>query len=495
MSDRPFGFTAPQVARNRVAMTTRWTTTWLSSVALTVAIGTTAAAETKRALVVVDGAAAAEQAIQMSETLLGLGFDVSRLEAPSETDLTHALDDLSGHDGPTAIYVASNGLTLADLTNGSDANPRFVFVDACDAAGAGDMPANVFVVRPGADCAETVAPLVQEWLTVPGLTTDQWELGDGVQVTSTLTVPYVFRPTTSDVRLTAEDYALLETLSPDERAQMIRLWRGAGIVVDVADGPAVAAVAPVQVARDPVQVIAPVSVAAATSVVRPVAPAPVVAGSGQGGGGPVVSRTLSPTIDLPTPGEEGRPQPSILVGFVVDALPDAPEVPDEPVAGATFGADDVAAREALRDQDAALFEGLVASGAFDPAGSDVARALQVELARINCYTAGIDGVWGPGSQRALAAFYELSGTSQPDQDPSLDDFRAVLAASGIRCPDPAPRPAAQPVAQAQPSQPSRAATAAPAQSSRAAPAPAPAPAAPSTPRRSISQTSGSGIFR
>ncbi len=478
-------------------MAHRRITTCLSSVALAVSVGTGAAADVKRALVVVDRPDAAARAIAMSETLLGLGFDVSRLETPPADELDAALTDLAIAEGPTAIYFAGDAADLPALLQGVGTAPRFVFVDACQTQGSEDLPANVFLVSPGADCAEDVAEIVQDWLTVPGLSTDQWTLGADAKVTSTLTMPYVFRETTSEVRLTAEDYALLDTLSPEARAQMIALWRNAGIVVDVADAGPQSSVSPVPIARDTVQVIAPVSVATAGSVVRPVAPVPVSGGVAGTAPATSTSRALSPTIDLPTAGEGGLPQPSILVGFVVDDLPSAPEVPDEPIAGATFGTDDVTAREALRDQDEALFNGLVASGAFDPS-DNVIRALQVELARINCYTSGIDGAWGPGSQRALAAFYELAGTPGADQTPDLEDFRAVIAASGIRCPDPAPQPVAQPAAQARAAtQPARTAAPAPSQPRRAtpAPAPAPAPAAPSTPRRSINQAGGSGIFR
>ncbi len=485
------------MAQSWVMMARRWITTGLCASALAVSFATVAHAEAKRALVVVDRPDAADQAIAISETLLGLGFDVARLESPTPQALDDALQTLTVEGGPTAIYFAGDLGDLTDFTGAGGETPRFIFVDACQEVAVDALPSNVFLVSPGADCAGDVAAVVQEWLTVPGLSTDQWDLGETVQISSTLTAPYVFRETTSEVRLTAEDYALLDSLSPEARAQMIRLWRSAGIAVDVADATALAPVAPVQVARDTVQVIAPVSAAAASTVVRPIAPVPVSGGVTQPARAGSTSRTLSPTINLPTPGAAGLPAPSILVGFVTDSLPEAPEVPDEPVAGAAFGTDDVAAREALREQDADLFAGLVSSGAFDPT-DDVIRALQVELARINCYTSGIDGAWGPGSQRALAAFYDLSGTNPSDATPDLEDFRTVIAANGVRCPDPAPQPTRQAATSSQSTaQPARAAAPAASQPRRAtpAPAPAPAPAAPSAPRRSINQTGGSGIFR
>ncbi|MEL6640527.1 MAG: hypothetical protein AAFP98_04310 [Pseudomonadota bacterium] len=480
------------MARTRMVMTTRAMTTVLCSTVLTVALSSAATAESKRALVIAEDVSAADKAIALSETFMGLGFDVTRLQEPTQSAIDEAVAALTTEDAPVAIYYAGDNLDLTALTDAPARAPRFVFAETCETANS-DLSENVLLVMGSTDCTVDVAAAVTHWLTVPGLATDQWALDDDLFVSSTLMEPFVFRPTTSEVRLSADDYALLDDLSPVAREQMIALWRAAGIAVDVADADEIAPLAPVAVAQDTVRVVAPVQSAVVTDVVRPIAPTLAAGGSPAPSDVTVIARPLSAPIGLPTPGQDGLPTPSILVGFVVDALPDAPEVPEEPVAGAVFGADDVAAREALREQDAALFGGLVETGAFDPPEADVVRALQIELARINCYTAGIDGAWGPGSQRALAAFYEERGSAPPGTEPDLENFRAVIAASGVRCPDPAPRPTPQPVAQTRAAvQPAPAA--APART-QPAPAPAPAPAAPSTPRRSINQTGGSGIFR
>lgn len=439
-------------------------------------------AEQKAALVVAAGPDEAAQAVAMSQTLLGLGFDVIRLDAPETAALEAALAAVLAREGPAAIYSA--GLLL-DLENIPDSTaPRFIFSDHCVDDVSAALPDNLLFVAPDGDCSADVTATVQDWMTVPGLRTDQWDDAAGVQVRSSLTAPFVFRQPTSDVTLTAEDYALLDTMSPQARARMISLWRGAGIAVDVADsGPAI--VAPVPVPRDTVRVVAPVQSRVATSVVRPISP--VVTGGG-------VARAVAPAtpVSAPQVGASGLPIPSILVGFPIDASFQAPQVPEAPVAGSGFETDNIAAREALRVQDAALFAGLVETGAFDPPEVEVVRALQVELARVNCYTAGIDGAWGPGSQRALAAFYEAAGQAAPDAQPDLADFRVIVAADGVRCPDvvvaqPVAQSVVQPAAQAAPAQPRRVATPAPV-------AATPAPAAQTT-RRSINQTGGSGIFR
>ena len=448
----------------------------LMGTALTGLMAGAAAAAPKAALVLSTGPDHAAQAIAMSESLLGLGFDVIRLDTPSPATVEAALQDLAAHDGPAVVFAAGVPVDPKTLQARDDA-PRFVFLDACD-TDVTDAPQNTVLVTPDAACDGDVAMTVQDWVMVPGLGTDQWS-GEGVTVTSTLSTPYVFRQPASDVTLSAADYALLDTLSPEARARMISLWRDAGIVVDVAM-PDVTTIKPVRVARDTVQVIAPVRAGGGGVVITPVTP--VVPTGGQ-----VVTSAPPPTTSEPA--DASGPVPSILVGFVVDAATGAPQVPEAPVAGEGFSTDDIAAREALRSQDADVFAGLLDTGAFDPPAAEVARALQIELGRLNCYSAGIDGVWGAGSGRALTAFYDAAGTSG-DITPTLAAFRAVVAADGVRCPDVV---VAQPAAQPAPSQASAPAPA------RSAPAAAPAPAAPaptpSSPRRSISQTGGSGIFR
>jgi hypothetical protein len=194
----------------------------------------------------------------------------------------------------------------------------------------------------------------------------------------------------------------------------------------------------------------------------------------------------------PTPGENGLPAPSILVGFVTEesdlALePEiiAPAIVDAPIAGLGLSYDDLDARNEMRTADPDIFASLVESGAFDPPDTELARAIQTELARMNCYRSTIDGLWGPGSRRSVAGYYEQVGGTTPSQDPDVRIFRAIITSEDVRCPDPAPRAVAQPTRRATTQAAPRAAT-------QAAPAPA-APAA--TGRRTISQSTGTGSFR
>jgi hypothetical protein len=208
----------------------------------------------------------------------------------------------------------------------------------------------------------------------------------------------------------------------------------------------------------------------------------------------------APAVFRATPGENGLPAPSILVGFVteegepvIEPEITAPAIVESPVAGSGLSYEDLDARNEMRTADPDLFVSLVESGAFDPPDTELARAIQTELARMNCYRSTIDGLWGPGSRRSVAGYYEQVGGTTPSQDPDIRIFRAIITSEDIRCPDPAPRAVAQPARRTTSQSAPRAATqAAP---RRATPAPA-APAAPaSTGRRTISQSNGTGSFR
>ena len=470
----------------------RWARQMLGTVCVA-AVASGASAQDRRALVVASDAAARESALAVSETLFGLGFDVQRLEAPGPDGWQAALADLAAHDGPVAVHVTGDSLPrdLRTYLAQDVSGPRFVFMDAC----APDFRAVARAARETYfidGCDADVTATVQDRLAVPGLRVDQWAL----PASSTLSEPFVFQRVTSDVRLTAADYAMLETLSPQARARMIQLWTDAGIPVDVAHAAPVVTLAP-RIVADETVVIAPVRPVTATSVISPItpvlprAPAPVEDIVS------ILAQPLPASVGLPVPGEGGLPAPSILVGRAPLPVPDAPNVPDDPITGTAFGFEDPETREALRAQDAGLFAGLVETGAFDPPEAELSRALQIELQRINCYTSGIDGAWGPGSRRALLQYYDQIGQSPPSDDATLATYRAIIASDAdIRCPEAAPATPAQPVAQAAPraaAQSQRTATPAPA---RVAPPPTQTPRVPEQPaRRTINQSGGTGVFR
>lgn len=110
--------------------------------------------------------------------------------------------------------------------------------------------------------------------------------------------------------------------------------------------------------------------------------------------------------------------------------------------------------------------------------TDLARALQVELARVGCYRSGIDGTWGGGSRRALQRFIdETEETRIKTLDPSVVTLDILLETEGTVCEVTAVRRA--PANQAAPASSPPAATSAPAASAPATSSEtAPAPAAP-----------------
>ena len=193
----------------------------------------------------------------------------------------------------------------------------------------------------------------------------------------------------------------------------------------------------------------------------------------------------------PVPGAGGLPRPSIIVGVIApnDASFPVAAAPTGPVSGAAIEYSDLDGRRSLRDGDPELFATLVETGAFDPPPVELVIALQTELARMNCYNAGIDGSWGPGSRGAVGRYFEQIDGAAPSQDPDVAIFRQIMLRDDVTCPAvvraaPAPR-ASTP----------RRTTTPRASTPRAAPAPAPAPTPTAPPSRTINRNTSTGIFR
>ena len=70
---------------------------------------------------------------------------------------------------------------------------------------------------------------------------------------------------------------------------------------------------------------------------------------------------------------------------------------------------------------------------------DLAVAVQEELKRVGCYTAGIDGIWGGGSRRALRSYVRETGADVSSREPTAEVWRSVQAADGRICAPPARR--------------------------------------------------------
>eukprot|EP00903_Cladosiphon_okamuranus_P018277 g16813.t1 len=165
--------------------------------------------------------------------------------------------------------------------------------------------------------------------------------------------------------------------------------------------------------------LTPVSVPAASAQRRPErsdASAPVVIFS------PVSNQQLAAL-----PQADGLPEPSIIVGLIegADQNFDAALDPSD-LSGNEISYDNVEARRSLMRQDPDLYAGLLASGAFDPPGPLLVRALQQELARMGCYTSRVDGAWGPGSQRAVVRYYDEAGVQVPTQAAEVSLYRDII---------------------------------------------------------------------
>lgn len=210
---------------------------------------------------------------------------------------------------------------------------------------------------------------------------------------------------------------------------------------------------------------------------------------------PTDAPLLGPIQSGPTPvaarAAVGLPQPSIIVGVIAAGREE--EFGLETLLPATvqqigFPLDDLDAREALRESDPDMFRRLIEEGHLDPEEDELNRALQIELARMNCYRSGIDGAWGPGSRRSVGEYFEqVASLDWPDAAPTNELLRTIIINGDVACPTPV---AAAPVAAAP-----RATTSSPAatRTQPRAAAPAPAPAAPAArPRLSIG---GSGVLR
>lgn len=63
----------------------------------------------------------------------------------------------------------------------------------------------------------------------------------------------------------------------------------------------------------------------------------------------------------------------------------------------------------------------------------LARDLQTELARVGCYGGPIDGLWGPQSRGALAAFDSRTARGVGALYPTERAYRIVASASGRVC--------------------------------------------------------------
>jgi hypothetical protein len=500
-----------------------------------------ALAEGRVALIVASTAAGVPEkavrsdALDLSESLFGMGFTVTRLENPSAAQIDAAIAGMP-KTGPALLYFAGPAEVEAGkniLLSGTDRVPlnaaiqrmtstgraqTMVVLDICHGAGPGlalpDDGINLFVTlpnAPGVDCVADAPSLAVQLLqkleapgvplaelfpattTPPAIDGQPAVLGPGLWVRSSLTTPFILREATPATQLSAADYRMLENLPKDERANLLALWQAAGIAVDI-DRPAGDTVSIVldQTIVSPVQ-----PVVQTASIIAPVEAviSPILAGS-EVQGEQLAILTAAPVRSgaRPVPGAGGLPTPSVILGespTLVALETPAPDVPPAQLLDYT----DITARAAVKTSDPAEYDRLILAGSYDPPPDQLPVAVQTELKRMGCYRGGIDGQWGPGSRRALQLYFDTLKAATTTQEPTVEVFHALLQKDDVACPAPV-------VAEAAPAATTRNTTRTRTTTTQATPttrrqpaAAAPAPAAPATTGRRIRTTTGTGGFR
>ncbi|MEJ6403004.1 caspase family protein [Yoonia sp. 2307UL14-13] len=519
------------------------------------ALGLTTPAQAERTLIIANdgysdsdpGAGIARRASQMSAALQGFGYAAKRLTNPTLADVSDELDILAAETGAVVIYYAGRTSAEADETylllgDGTDRialsdllaqagvgtrDATIAFLDICadpvarpdDTAGDAEVEETVTAtmgaiptdnglfmagsVGPGATCEQpdrAFTETLRERLELQGLPLEAFFLETSYFVNSTLAQPFFFGGGGGEVQLTAEDYAYLDTLSPTARDNIIAIWQASGIAVDRPGSNA-----PIDTNRvitTGTRVLtSPVRAVSGGTTLAPVSATPRRIGAISRGQEPATTPSVAPTpapvtetTARPVPGTGGLPEPSIIVGLLNQPIEAGfGTTAEEPSAfsGETLDYRDLENRRSLREDDPELFGSLVDGGAFDPPDAELIVALQTELQRMNCYNAGIDGAWGPGSRRSVARYFEQIGEAAPSQEPTMLIFRQIMLRDDVTCPA-----IAQPVRQPQASTPRQQAPRQ--QAPRQQPAPQAAPTrAPqtSTPPRTINRNTGTGIFR
>ncbi len=263
----------------------------------------------------------------------------------------------------------------------------------------------------------------------------------------------VFGPATDGSpkqKLTDEDMALLERLPEKERARMRALWAQAGLMgggdgVQPVPGPkkdTIIITAPLKPANRDTITLTPQRTAgmarpsAATSGLVPVSARANASSAVQ-----IFNATPRPRVAA-QPTAAGLPSPSIIVGEIKPTNASFSPTETGALSGSGVDGGGYDEREALRNSDPDLFKQLVESGAFDPPAGSEARALQVVLQRMSCYTAGIDGDWGRGSRAAVDRYFAQAGGQPATRDAVPELFRQIIMKEDVTCP--AQRTAAAP---------------------------------------------------
>lgn len=419
----------------------------------------------------------AQNGIAVSQSLLGLGFDVIRLENANASD-----HPLGMRQADTVILYFSGNIAVAGgqtrlLSVGQqDAEPPLgwildevvaayqkagakqvlVFLDTCH-AGAGetanrqapalDIP-NVFqaqAAEPGTICPSENSPhadftqtLLEALLTANTPLSEAIEGKDGIWFASTLATPFVMRRQSEPAKgLSAEDMEMLDRLSEDDRTRMLDLWRRAGII-EGASGTVERSNSAITITAVQNETI--ILTAAVQPVTISAAHVPVTNLLATGTA-PQAQNTVRIFTAAATPARQfrptatGLPTPSIIVGNLKpEDLFQNPTELGGAISGSELGIVDYQARRKMRTDDPALFEELLTSGAFDPPPEALTGTIQAELARMKCYSARVDGIWGNGSRAAVDRYAEQIGAAVPSREPVIELYHQLLRKDDAVCP-------------------------------------------------------------
>lgn len=87
--------------------------------------------------------------------------------------------------------------------------------------------------------------------------------------------------------------------------------------------------------------------------------------------------------------------------------------------------------------DPSVITGNSAEAVVIPPAAELPRAVQSELARINCYAMKVDGQWGNGSRNAMRTYYKAKNAAEGEVEPTEAVFLALKAEPEKTCAEPA----------------------------------------------------------
>lgn len=415
-----------------------------------------------------------QNAVMVSQSLLGLGFGVERLENINAAE--HPLgrksagtvllffSGLIAVEGNRTILLSVNqddpeeptGWVLDEVVKSyqqAGAQRVLVFLDTChtEAGEAGHRQASALDVpntlqaqtaAPGQSCPDNntaksgfTTALVEALLTPDTTLPDVLSDNAAIWVSSQLAGSFSLHAgREKNTELSKRDLEMLDRLSEQDRNKLLDLWRRAGIVKgnpSTAGSPTVITIvkSDTVILTDPVQPVAiSPTLTSATNILadQTLRQAPNTVRIFTASATP--KRQFKPTT-------AGLPTPSIIVGIIKpeDSFANPTEL-GAAISGTEMGGLDYKARQKMRADNPELFNRLLTSGAFDPPENAIAGAIQTELARMGCYSSGIDGIWGNGSRAAVDRYYARIGSAPATREPVIELYRQLLRKDDVTCP-------------------------------------------------------------